>query len=141
MKKIYRVYDKKQERWLIQETFLGYNGELYVIRQSKFNKLFKNHKITLLSQNRYVYQFNSFISDKSGILLYEGDIVKLKLFKQGKEVAEKYCQVAKNIDGRFILLCYADNKYYGLEGKNKVIERVGNIFENKNLLMRVENIS
>lgn len=69
---MYRVYDKKETTWVKENIYLAPNNDLYLAKKN----LLGNMTLSLISDNRYVYQIDTGLLDKNKQLIFEGDICK-----------------------------------------------------------------
>lgn len=122
---MYRVYDKKKRLWLRDKVYLAPNEDLYLLKK----RLCFLKTITLVSDNRYVFQNCINERDKNNKWIFEGDICKFDnddvgLITYSNEMAA------------YILLDYNNEEYYTLTDEicNSRLEIVGNIFDAPELI-------
>lgn len=127
---MYRVYDNKEKRWVKEGVYLSPNNDLSISKKA----LFGAERLSLVSDQRYVYQNDIGLYDKKKKLIFEGDICKIEhlgvvgVVAYVSEHASYYVLDDKNL------------KYYTLgEERCEQIEVIGNIFENE-YLMQYDNI-
>ena len=124
---MYRVWDNKENGWVQDCIYLSPNDDLSIEQTRK--SLFKKTKLTLVSEQRYIYQRDIGLLDKKGNLIFEGDICGSK----SNDIMGVIAYVPEHAS--YYLLDDRDMKYYPLgEGRCKQLEVIGNIFENKDLL-------
>lgn len=118
----YRVYDKKKKRWVKDDFFLTPDGDLLQSEKSLFG-----NKMTFVSKDRYVYQSSIGLLDKNGRLIYVSDYVRAKI-SEDKEVVG-LVTYASELSG-YVILCFETDEYFELgESVSKLIEVIGNVFE------------
>ena len=125
-KQMYRVYDKKETTWVKENIYLAPNNDLYLAKKN----LLGNMTLSLISDNRYVYQIDTGLLDKNKQLIFEGDICKA--IQSGMVGLISY----SSDYGAYVFLDYTEHKWYPL-GKEiclNNIEVVGNIFDNPELI-------
>lgn len=129
----YRVYDTEENKWITDECVLSPKGEIYKIDKIKFGatKLELMHNPSTpsyIDKSRCVIHRCINIPDKTGTLIYEGDILRNNKGLIGT--------VFYSIElGAFVLLNYKNNKYYALSKKVcKHFKIIGNTIDDKELL-------
>jgi hypothetical protein len=122
---MYRVFDNVEKRWVREGIYLSPNNDLSTSKKV----LFGSEKLSLVSSQRYIFHRDIGLCDKNEVLIFEGDIGKIKsldsigLITYVPEHASYY------------LLDYKNSKYYTLgEANCKEIEIIGNVLENSNLI-------
>lgn len=122
---MFRVYDNKEKRWVREGVYLSPNNDLYVSKKT----LFGTEKLSLVSDNRYIWHRDIGMSDKNSRLVLEGDICKAK---NGKFIGV-VAYVAEH--AAYYLLDEEHLTYYplGVEYAD-MIEVIGNVIENQDLL-------
>ena len=126
---MFRVYDNVERGWVQDCIYLSPNDDLSVeqTKKSLFGKT--KTKLTLVSEQRYIYQRDIGLLDKKGNLIFEGDICGTK----SNDVMGVIAYVPEHAS--YYLLDDRTLKYYPLgEERCKQLEVIGNIFENKDLL-------
>lgn len=124
---MYRVYDKKEKCWVKDGVYLSPNNDLSTSKKAVFG----NVKLSLASDERYVWHRDIGLTDKDKVLIYEGDIVEINFGKVKINTLVTYAPE----NASYILLDFKIHKYYSL-GKNRCefIKVIGNVFENHDLL-------
>lgn len=122
---MFRIYDKKDKKWIRHDIFLTQNGDLAVIK----SRILTGKKIKLLSSQRYQYHMDIGLRDKLNHLIHEGDICKIDNGQIGLIIY--FAEIAS-----FVFVDYSNNKYYPLSKKlcNSKIQIVGNCFDNAYLI-------
>ena len=126
---MFRVYDNVERGWVQDCIYLSPNDDLSVeqTKKSLFGKT--KTKLTLVSEQRYIYQRDIGLLDKKGNLIFDGDICSMK----SNDVMGIIAYVPEHAS--YYLLDDRTLKYYPLgEERCKQLEVIGNIFENKDLL-------
>lgn len=123
---MYRVYDKKETTWVKENIYLAPNNDLYLAKKN----LLGNITLSLISDNRYVYQIDTGLLDKNKQLIFEGDICKA--IQSGMVGLVSY----SSEHGAYVFLDYTEHKWYPLSKEICLnnIEVVGNIFDNPELI-------
>lgn len=117
---MYRIYDKKSERWRSNVVMCD-DGMLGVIQKT----LFGNYKILpIFDKEPYIIQYCTDIVDMDGQLIYEGDILK-------SEDGEKQGRVSYHTPyGCFVIFDFDTDTYYYLnEYVGKTAKVVGNVID------------
>lgn len=121
---MFRIFDNKEHKWITKDVYLDTNGNLCMAKKSLFDFV----RLVLLSKNRYTYHNDIGLCDKTGRLIFEGDIAvetSLNIIGTVAYIPERaaYC-----------LLDEQNYQYYTL-GKDyaKRIKVIGNVFEGYNL--------
>ncbi len=118
MIKKYRVWDKKDLRWVSTNVVVDFSGVLFF----SFG-----YEIKIIDSERYDVQYFTGFKDEDGNEIYEGDI--LKMLWGSESLGEVYY--------------YEDYGYFGFKGKQKFdftetqgdeYDIIGNIHENPELL-------
>lgn len=124
---MYRLYDHKLGEWVRDDFYVSFFGDVYLSKKT----LFGNDKMSLASENRYTLHQDIGYYDKNGKLIFEGDICKIVV--DGEVIV---CMVAYVPErASYMLLDYKYNAYYQFyEGVKELIEVIGNVLENQNLV-------
>ena len=137
---MFRVYDIKKERW-IDNVYMTPDEELYEIKKN----IFGVSKFRYLSNamvddtddmptERYVVHRDIELYDMNDTLIYQGDIVRANVADD--KVVNGLVTYAHEL-ASYIILCYDNDEYYVLgESVTTRVEVIGNILENKELLLK-----
>lgn len=131
-----RVFDKQTGEWLKYDIYLMPNGDLYKLEKPIFRK---RNTLKQLSNERYVVHRDIGLTDKNGILIYEGDICEVMLNEDETIYAEvTYVEYVAS----YVLLDFKTGHFYylGTEQAN-LIEVVGNVFDTPELLRFEEEVN
>lgn len=122
---MYRVYDNQTKKWVREGIYLSPNNDLSTSKKA----LFGTEKLSLASDNRYTWHRDIGLTDKNNKLIFEGDICKCKDGAFTGVVAYVRERAA------YYLLDDEHMTYYplGIEHMD-MVEVVGNVFENQDLL-------
>lgn len=122
---MYRIFDNKEKVWVREGIYLSPNNDLSTSKRA----LFGTEKLSLVSEQRYILHRDIGLRDKNNIAIFEGDICKVESINVTGVVVYAYDHAS------YYLLDYANSKYYtlGIE-QCKMVEVIGNIIENKDLL-------
>lgn len=122
----FRAWDNLENRWY-KPTFEGYRGKIEEIMLSPRGRLTMRTMTELIDESMFPNRFELMqytgLKDKNGREIYEGDIVKNEY---GKAMDIQY-------DPRSVAFGVGDY-YFGTIGSGKILEVIGNIFENPELL-------
>ena len=129
----FRVYDTEKKEWCIGEYYLSQRDDLLLSEKKKFGK----EKTTLLSDNIYVWHRDIGYLDKNDNLIFEGDICNIKA-----NSGDFTCVVAYVPSCCQYLLVRSDGEkldmYEFYEEAKELIEIVGNIFDNSDMIEALE---
>lgn len=129
---MFRVFDKVEHAWVQDCIYLSPNDDLSIEKTRK--SLFGKTKLTLVSEQRYIYQRDIGLLDKNGNLIFEGDICSTK----SEDVMGVIAYVPQHAS--YYLLDDRDMKYYPLgEERCKQLEVIGNIFEREGIVSMIES--
>ena len=122
---MFRVFDQKQKCWVREGIYLSPNNDLSTSKKA----LFGTEKLSLASDNRYIWHRDIGLYDKNNKLVFEGDICKCKngVFTGVVVYVREHAA--------YYILDDEHLTYYplGIEYMDKV-EVIGNIIENQDLL-------
>lgn len=123
---MYRVYDKKETAWVKENIYLAPNNDLYLVKKNFLG----NIVMTLVPENRYVYEIDTGLLDKNKQLIFEGDICKTSQSGMVGLITFSSEQSA------YVFLDYTEHKWYplGKEICSNSIEVIGNVFDNPELI-------
>lgn len=122
---MYRVYDNKSKKWVREGIYLSPNNDLSTSKKA----LFGAEKLSLASDNQYIWQMDIGLVDKNNKLVFEGDICKCKdgVFTGVVAYVREHAS--------YFLLDNEHMTYYplGIDYMD-MIEVIGNVLENQDLL-------
>lgn len=121
---MFRVYDKKRKKFITEDVLMNQNGDLYLVGQKLLGK-----KMTLLHQDRYVFQQAINLSDKNGVEIYIGDTLEAQVAED--RVIRGIVTFAPELSA-YIILCFESEEYFTLgESVCDLITVVGNVFDDE----------
>lgn len=124
---MFRIWDNKQQCWLRGDYYLSQNGDLL----SSDKKVFGTEKLSLMSDTRYVWQQDTGYDDKNGQRIYEGDICRITIDNEHIVCIVSYIPSRAS----YMLLDNKYSAYYTFHNEvRELIEIVGNVFENQNMI-------
>ncbi len=134
----YRVYDKKEKKWIREDVYISPNGDLYISKKS----LFGTEKLSLGSDTRYTYHRWIELYDKNRKRIFEGDICTIEIESEYGIVVNIGVITYIPEHASYYLLDHKNLKYYPLVEFNseKHIEVVGNCFDNEGLISYEEEV-
>ena len=119
---MYRVYDKKSQKWIEDDICMNPNGDLY-----KVTRLLFGCKLSYLSDERYVWHKGIGVFDKNYNEIYEGDYVKAEVDKD-KIVSGIVCYADEYAS--YVILCNDTSEFYHIGNElSEYIEVIGNSFD------------
>lgn len=119
---MYRVFDKKKKKFIIDNIFLTPDGELVESKKSLFG-----NKMTFVDQNRYVYQKYIELDDKNNIPIFIGDYLKAQVSEDRSVTG--MVTFAHELSS-YIILCFDSEEYFTLGTEVcQFIEVIGNVFD------------
>lgn len=119
---MYRVFDKKKKKFIIDNIFLTPDGELMESKKSLFG-----NKMTFVDQNRYVYQKYIELNDKNNIPIFIGDYLNAQVSEDRS--VNGMVTFAPELSS-YIILCFDNEEYFTLGTEVcQFIEVVGNVFD------------
>ena len=125
-----RVFDNVEKKWIRENIYLSPNNDLFISKRLPFGI----EKLSLVSDSRYIWHKDIGLNDKNNKLIFEGDICKAQDGVFTGVVAYVREQAS------YYLLDDEHMKYYplGIEYM-EMVEVIGNVCENKNLLHIAED--
>lgn len=133
---MYRVYDTQKKRWLKYDVYLTPNEDLYILEKPIFRK---RNTLRQLSTERYVVHRDIGLTDKNGILIYEGDIVKANINED--EYINAEVAYVEHI-ASYVILDFKEGRYYSLGTEEcSHLEVIGNVFDTPELLGFEEKVN
>lgn len=128
---MFRVYDKIAKTWIIDGIYLSPNDKISTTK----NAIFGKKKKFFVSDDRYVYHRDIGLLDCNKELIYEGDIVEVKLNGDKDNKGINMLVTYSPDIAAYVLLNFNGYKYYSLGvDKCKYIKVIGNVFDNLDLL-------
>ena len=119
---MFRVYDKKRKKFITEDVLMNQNGDLYLVGQKLLGK-----KMTLLHQDRYVFQQAINLNDKDNNPIYIGDYLEAKVAED--RTVRGMVTFAPELSS-YIILCFDDEEYFTLgESVCDLISIIGNVFD------------
>lgn len=119
---MFRVYDKKRKKFITEDVLMNQNGDLYLVGQKLLGK-----KMTLLHQDRYVFQQAINLNDKDNNPIYIGDYLEAKVAED--RTVRGVVTFAPELSS-YIILCFDSEEYFTLgESVCDLISIVGNVFD------------
>lgn len=101
---------------------MNQNGDLYLVGQKLLGK-----KITLLHQDRYIFQQAINLCDRNGAEIYVGDYLEAAV--SDDRVVEGLVTFAEEI-GSFVILSFKTDEYFVLsQSVMQYTKIVGNVFD------------
>lgn len=122
---MYRVYDNVEKCWVKKEIYISPNDDLSMSKKSMFG----TEKLSLVSNQRYIFHKDIGLRDMNKTPIFEGDICKIAKLNVVGVIAYCFEHAA------YYLFDYSNFRYYSLGiDKCKEIEVIGNVFDNNDLL-------
>lgn len=120
---MYRVYSKKDKKWVEDKIFMSQNGDLYILK----NSIFSGAKLELLDEGMYVRHDDINLYDKNDVLVYEGDYIEARVSED--KIVIGMVAYAHELSS-YVILCINSDTFYTL-GSNvsSEIEVIGNVFD------------
>lgn len=129
----YRVYDTEKKEWIKDNIYMNCDGELFKIKQNLFGMV----KIPLaLDSERYIWHESTYLIDKTGEEVFEGDYIKATVGKvdENDENSEDRIEIglvayAHELSA-YVMLCVNNDTFYTLGSDvSSEIEVIGNVFD------------
>lgn len=119
----YRLYDTKEKRWVKDEFYISYRGDIFLSKKG----LFGYEKLEMVPESRYVYHRDTGVDDANGNLIFEGDIIKnTEDDSQSGVVAYSPNYAA------FIVFDDTHSLRYSIDNNNRhTMEVIGNVFDGR----------
>lgn len=120
VKEVFRVYDVEEGKWVKDRCFMDSSENLHIANKTFFG----NVKISLVSSDRYIYQYEIGLDDANGVPIYEGDICEST---DGKVGIITYVPEFAS----YLILDYKTKKHFILTAKicSENLKVIGNVFE------------
>ena len=119
----FRVWDKREKKWLHDNIYLNPEGELLKMCKSALGL----SKPTFVAQDRYIYQKSIDLYDRNNKEIYVGDYLEAEV--SDNKIVKGMVTFAPELSS-YIILCDESSEYFTLgESICKYIRIVGNVFE------------
>lgn len=120
---MFRVFDKKNQKWITKNVYMSPNGDLYILKKSIFN----GTKLELLEEGMYIYHNDINLYDKENKLVFEGDYLEAKVSKD-KTVIGIVCYAHEL--SSYVILCVDSDEFFALGTEVcEFIRIIGNVFD------------
>ena len=120
---MYRVYSKKDKKWVTDKIYMSPNGDLYTLK----NSIFSGAKLELLEEGMYVCHNDINLYDKEDKLVFEGDYIEAKISEN--ETVIGMVAYAHELSS-YVILCVNSDTFYTLGSKvTEYIKIIGNVFD------------
>lgn len=129
----YRIWDRKEERWVEDNEGIYFSPTGEVVQ---FKSLKKKPKV--LDRERYLIYDNISVVDIKGNDIYEGSIVKCKIFddEHNEVLVDCICSISfvEELASYVMLDISTGNKNFFCFGHNREVEVIGHIMTDKDLI-------
>lgn len=124
-----RIYDNKQNKWIMDGIYLNPNTEeLYIFEKKRFRK----ERLVPVSSKRFIVHNDIRLIDKDGYLIHEGDIVEAEI-NPNEFIMTMIGWLSER--AAYGLLDFATETFYPLgEEQCKHVKIVGNVFDTPNAI-------
>jgi hypothetical protein len=102
---MYRVYSKKDKKWVTDKIYMSPNGDLYILK----NSIFSGAKLELLDEGMYVCHDDINLYDKNDVLVYEGDYIEAKVSEDKTVIG--MVAYAHELSS-YVILCVNSDEFY-----------------------------
>lgn len=120
---MFRVYSKKDKKWVTNKIYMSPDGDLYILK----NSIFSGVKLELLQEVLYIYHNDIGLYDKEDVLVYEGDYIEAKISDDKTVIG--LVAYAHELSA-YVILCVDSDEFYTLGSEvTEYIKVVGNVFD------------
>ena len=132
---MYRIYDLKKKRWKNNNIYIAPNETVFIIEKLPFKS---KDKLIAADEDRYIIHRDTGLTDKQGVVVYEGDIVKAEVEDNTFIIAEV---VYLHVTASYVIMSFKAETWYDLGTQVcDRIEVVGNVFDTPDLLEFKEEV-
>ena len=120
---MYRVYSKKDKKWIADKIYMSQDGDLYILK----NSIFSGVKLEPLEEGMYVCHDDINLYDKENKLIFEGDYLEAEISED--ETVIGLVAYVSELSG-YVILCVNSDTFYTLGSEvSERIKIVGNVFD------------
>lgn len=120
---MYRVYSKKDKKWIADKIYMSQDGDLYILK----NSIFSGVKLEPLEEGMYVRHDDINLYDKENKLIFEGDYLEAEISED--ETVIGLVAYVSELSG-YVILCVNSDTFYTLGSEvSERIKIVGNVFD------------
>lgn len=124
-----RIYDNKQNKWIMDGIYLNPNTEeLYIFEKKRFRK----ERLVPVSSKRFIVHNDIRLTDKDGYLIHEGDVVEAEI--NPNEFIMTMVAWCPSMAAYTLLDFETDTGYPLGEEQCKYVRIMGNIFDTPNAI-------
>lgn len=120
---MFRVFDKKNQKWITKNIYMSQDGDLYIFKKT----IFSGAKLEPLEEGMYVCHRDIGLCDKNDELIFEGDSLKAEV--SDNRIVKGIAVFAHELSS-YVLLCDETNEWFSLGSEVcERIEIIGNVFD------------